>query len=187
MKFVISIFIIMLMAGCSYKPKTVLICGDHICVNKTEAKQFFEENLSIEVKIVDKKIEKNINLVELNLKENNTGKKMIKITSKKNTKENLKDLTKVEKKIIRQKVKEKKLSKKNNKDNKKKPLKVKKASNKKIVKVNDRKFIKKDVDSKEINVADVCTIIENCNIEEISRYLLKQGKIKNYPDITKRQ
>ena len=45
MKFVISIFI-MLMAGCSYKPKTVLICGDHICVNKTEAKQFFEEFIS---------------------------------------------------------------------------------------------------------------------------------------------
>ena len=28
-----------------FKPKTVFICGDHICVNKTEAKQYFEENL----------------------------------------------------------------------------------------------------------------------------------------------
>ena len=29
------------MQSCS-KNKTVLICGDHICVNKTEAKQYFE-------------------------------------------------------------------------------------------------------------------------------------------------
>jgi len=34
------------------KPKIVVICGDHVCVNKTEAEQYFEENLSIEVKIV---------------------------------------------------------------------------------------------------------------------------------------
>ena len=32
--------------NCS-KPKTVLICGDHICVNKAEAEQFFEKNLSL--------------------------------------------------------------------------------------------------------------------------------------------
>ena len=56
-----------MLANCS-KPKTVLICGDHVCVNKAEAEQFFEENLSIEVKIIDKKKTKpEINLVELNL------------------------------------------------------------------------------------------------------------------------
>ena len=36
--------------SCS-KPKVVLICGDHVCVNKDEAEQYFEENLSLEVKI----------------------------------------------------------------------------------------------------------------------------------------
>ena len=41
--------------NCS-KPKTVLICGDHVCINKAEANQYFEENLTIEVKIVDKKV-----------------------------------------------------------------------------------------------------------------------------------
>ena len=40
---------LLFLAACS-KPKTVLICGDHICVNQTEAEQYFEENLSIEVK-----------------------------------------------------------------------------------------------------------------------------------------
>ena len=34
---------------------------------------------------------------------------------------------------------------------------------------------------------DVCTILEKCSIDEILRYLLKQGKKKKFPDITKRQ
>ena len=52
--------------GCN-KPKTVFICGDHKCVNKAEAEQFFEENLSLEVKIIDKKKDNSLSLVELNL------------------------------------------------------------------------------------------------------------------------
>ena len=48
------LFFFLTFQHCS-KPKTVLICGDHICVNKSEAKQYFENNLSIEVKIIDKK------------------------------------------------------------------------------------------------------------------------------------
>ena len=46
--------IVFLLIGCT-KPKTVLICGDHICVNKKEAKQYFEENLFLEVKIFNNK------------------------------------------------------------------------------------------------------------------------------------
>ena len=54
MKLVFLISLIFFFSNCS-KPKTVLICGDHVCVNKAEAEQYFEENLSIEVKIVNKK------------------------------------------------------------------------------------------------------------------------------------
>ena len=54
MKLVFLISLIFFLTNCS-KPKTVLICGDHVCVNKAEAEQYFEENLSIEVKIVNKK------------------------------------------------------------------------------------------------------------------------------------
>ena len=54
------------MIGCN-KPRSVFICGDHVCVNKLEADQYFKENLTIEVKIIDKKKSKNLNLVELNL------------------------------------------------------------------------------------------------------------------------
>jgi hypothetical protein len=38
-----------------------------------------------------------------------------------------------------------------------------------------------------INVADVCTIIKKCSIDEISKYLLNQGKKKKFPNITSRE
>ena len=78
--------------SCS-KPKTVLVCGDHVCVNKKEARQFFEENLSLEVRILDKKQKKEINLVQLNL-EKNLNKKKINIVKKNNVKKKLKVLSK---------------------------------------------------------------------------------------------
>ena len=34
---------------------------------------------------------------------------------------------------------------------------------------------------------DICTIIEKCSIDEISKYLLDEGKNKKFPDITTRQ
>ena len=33
------------------------------------------------------------------------------------------------------------------------------------------------------NIIDICTILDNCSIEEISKYLIKLGKNKNFPDI----
>ena len=42
MKQVVLIFVFFVIASCS-KPKTVFICGDHVCVNKAEAKQYFKE------------------------------------------------------------------------------------------------------------------------------------------------
>ena len=52
MKKLFLFFLFLSLLGCS-KPKTVLICGDHVCINKLEAKQYFEENLSSEVKILN--------------------------------------------------------------------------------------------------------------------------------------
>ena len=54
MKFFLIFFLFFLLQNCS-KHKTVFICGNHVCINKAEAEQYFEENLSIEVKIVNKK------------------------------------------------------------------------------------------------------------------------------------
>ena len=85
MKKLILFLIILATYGCN-KQKTVLICGDHVCVNKAEAEQYFEENLTLEVKVIDKKAKKEIDLVELNLKSNSEGEKTISVSSKDQTK-----------------------------------------------------------------------------------------------------
>ena len=54
-------------------------------------------------------------------------------------------------------------------------------------KSNKRKEITKINMYKKDNVIDVCTLLKKCNIKEISKYLLEQGKKKDFPDITRRQ
>ena len=139
MKYLSLIFLFLLLFNCS-KPKTVLICGDHICINKAEAEQYFEENLTLEVKVVNKKINNDIDLIELNLEENPTGKKKITLLSKKNTSKDLKILTNEEKSKIKKNINKKRKKKKINKkyiDKKKKDInaKIKK-------KVDDSKKLK---------------------------------------------
>ena len=76
MKKFLMLFFLLIIYGCN-KPKAIFICGDHECINKQEAKVFFEENLSIEVKILDNNKKKEIDLVELNLKQNEFEKKYL--------------------------------------------------------------------------------------------------------------
>ena len=38
--------------------------------------------------------------------------------------------------------------------------------------------------NKKKELVDVCTILEECSIDKISKYLLNQGKNKSFPDIT---
>ena len=187
MRLLIIIFIFFLFSNCS-KPKTVLICGDHVCINKAEAEQFFLENLSIEVKVIKKQTEKKIDLVELNLSENISGKRKVKVFKKNKTNKKLKKLSKKEKEIIKKNIqnrnKKKELAKKIIKKNdNKKELRIKKNQIKKIEK---SKVSKKNVDKRKKEVVDVCTIIKKCNIEEISKYLLNEGINKEYPDITQK-
>ena len=183
MKFFLLIIAILLFTNCS-KPKTVLICGDHVCVNKAEAEQYFQENLSIEVKVVDKKINNEIDLVELNLKENQNGKKKISILSKNDTKKNLKvlsseEITKI-KKNIKNKNKKKKIAKIAIKKNRKNPIEEKKINQVK------NKIVEDNINQTGKDIIDVCSILEKCSIDEISKYLLIQGKKKSFPDITTR-
>ena len=211
MKFLLLFFLALFLTNCS-KQKTVLICGDHICINKSEAEQYFEQNLSLEVKIIDSKNKKEMSLVELNLQDYKKGKKKIRVSAKKNTNQNLKILSQNEIKKIKTNLKNKKkakifvkkIDKKIIKKNKVKKIKkeTKSLKNKKVLKKNsnNEKFNKekktklKDIKNKEIIVKnkinavnDVCTILEKCSIDEISKYLLEQGKKGNFPDITLRQ
>ena len=110
MKIITFFFILLFIFGCS-KNKTVLICGDHVCINKAEAKQYFEENLSLEVKVINQNIKKQVDLVELNLR-NKDNEKKISITKKKVTNKNLRILSDKEKKDIKNKIKRKVRAKK---------------------------------------------------------------------------
>ena len=167
--------------ACS-KPKTVLICGDHVCINKTEAKQYFEQNLSLEVKIIDDKQKKSVDLVQLNLKENSDNKKKITLQKKDKTSKQIKKLSKNEIKKIKSTVKQ----------NKK--INIKKNKKKEVKKINNELTLKSKKKKKDMNVNkikfnnnDICTFLEKCSIDEISKYLLKQGRYKKFPDITIRE
>ena len=187
------IIILFFLSSCN-KTKTVFICGDHVCVNKIEAEQFFEENLIIEVKVINKRVDKKIDLVELNLNEDLKGKQKISLINKKKTNKSLINLSDEEiikiKKNVKKKQKEKNTKKSKNKEIAKLKQKTNKMSDKNIKKQKDIKKNKKNtfknLESNKYQVVDICKIIKKCNIDEISKYLINQEKKKDYPDIPKR-
>ena len=195
MKSILFLIIFIFLQNCS-KQKIVFICGNHNCINKAEAKQYFEENLSLEVKVLNNKDINEVDLVELNLRNNNEKDKKISIKQKEKTSNEVNILTNDEIKKIKKKILEKKRNKKLVKRKNKK-----KQKNKKIVKkiTNDEKknernlskskkiSVNMDKHKTNINVAVVCTIIKKCSIDEISKYLLNQGKKKKFPNITSRE
>jgi hypothetical protein len=189
MKFFLLIFITFLLYNCS-SAKTVLICGDHVCVNKNEANQYFEENLSIEVKIIDKTDKENFDLVQLNLNNDSSNNRKIKIENKRETNENIKVLSSDEIKNIKKNIQKKNKRKKlvNKPDN----LNIN--NNKILDKKKTIKTVRKSTPMSKVNsnnikndVVDICSIIDKCNIDEISKYLLKRGNKDKFPDITVRE
>ncbi len=180
---ILIIMITLILVGCS-RPETVLICGDHVCINKAEAKQYFEENLSIEVKIINMDKPKDINLVQLNLNENQEKREVF-IERKKQTSKQLKILSSDEVEQIRSDIKKKqkikKIAKKESKNDDTGILSVTNSSekNKDKLKLRKKKVLK--------NNKDVCLLIEKCNIEEISKYLIKGSKKKGFPNLTIRE
>ena len=182
MKKLLFFCLVLSMYGCN-KPKTVLICGDHVCVNKAEAEQYFEENLTLEVKIIDKKRSKEDNLVEINLNSNSSGNKEVSIFNKKQTSKKLKELSNSEIKRKKAEIRKKKKIKdtKISKQAKLKEVKKKKKPQDSVIKTN------KVVNNTSKKITDICTILEKCSIDEISKYLVKQGKERKFPDITTRE
>ena len=189
-------FIIIILSNCS-NPKTVLICGDHICVNKAEAEQYFEDNLSLEVQIINNKNDKEqLDLVELNLKSKSEESRKISIIKKKSTKKKIKKLSKNQiikkKKDINKRIKNKKINiaktrqasinETKNQDN----IKKQNLNKKKKMKLSEKNIPKSQqkTNKKSKQIVDICTILDKCTINEISDYLIKQGEKKNFPDIT---
>ena len=180
MKKIVIVLVFLSIISCS-KPKTVFICGDHICVNKTEAQQYFEENLTLEVKVLKNKGPREPSLIELNLNKKNQEIKQIFVQKKIEAKKDIKELSRKEKKKIISKVKQKQANKK---IASKKTLK----ENKKISFNENRKnTIEKKTINKQKEVIDICQIIKECTIDEISKYLIQEGNKRDFPDITIRQ
>ena len=162
----LSVLLTIILYGCSTS-KSVLICGDHECINKEEAKLFFEENLTIEVKVITKNKEKNFSLVKMNLDKESENIKILKSKNKKIVKKLSKDEIKLKKNEIKEK--------------KNRTKKVSANKNKK--KIEPVSSIKTEKSMNNKNPLNICSILEKCNIDTISDYLIKQSLTKDYPNI----
>tara|TARA_A100001011_G_scaffold400717_1_gene517921 strand:- start:1667 stop:2203 length:537 start_codon:yes stop_codon:yes gene_type:complete len=178
MKYLLFV-IIVFMSACS-KQQSILICGDHECINKIEAKQYFEENLTIEVQIISKEKKSSFDLVDLNLGEKKRDIKVFKNNNKKIVKKLSKEEIKIKKNELRKKEQKSKLKSNNNKKN----IEIAKKNN------NLKKEIKKKVknsDNVDTPSFDICTKLEKCDIDSITNYLIKASKEKDFPNISLRE
>ncbi len=197
MKYLYLFLILLFLNNCT-KPKTTFICGDHKCVNKDEANQYFEENLTLEVRILDKsKKDVSFDLVKLNT--SNESKKKIKVSRKNIDNKKVKKLSENERKdIIKEVNKKKKISKLNKNVDKNKQI-SKSNDKKKIVKLKKKNndisnkneidqivSLNKSTSTLENNkgIIDICSLLTKCEIDDISAYLIKKGNEKGFPDIS---
>ena len=164
--------IIVLLFSCS-KHQSVLICGDHKCINKAEAKQYFEENLTLEVQIITKNEKTNYSLVDLNIKDDEPK---IKVFKNKNNK--------IVKKLSKEEIREKKIELKK----KKKKIKQKtEIAKKEVILKKKNKINNLSSYNSNDNSLDICIKLEKCDIDSIADYLIKVSNEKNYPNISLRE
>ena len=163
MKYFLPLFVFIFSCSTfnSENTKKIYICGDHPCANKKEIKNYFDNNISIEVFTVtsNKKREKDFDLVQLNMSKEEK-EKYVSLTDKEN--------------IIKKKLKKRDKAKK---IDIKKENKVKKIASKK------RKIKKRP----EITLVRLCKNLDECDIDKVSKIIFDMGKDKKYPDITEQQ
>ena len=87
MKYFLPLFVFIFSCSTfnSENTKKIYICGDHPCANKKEIKNYFDNNISIEVFTVtsNKKREKDFDLVQLNMSKEEK-EKYVSLTDKEN-------------------------------------------------------------------------------------------------------
>ena len=167
MKFFL-LFLFLFLFSCSTPiggEKRVYICGDHACANKKEVKEYFDNNISVEVYTItsDKNSKENFDLVELNLlKEKLESKEKIQISEKK---KNIKKQIKERKKLAKLKMKKVEESQKS----------------KEIVK---KREITKKKKPTQFTIVRICKNLQECDIDQIAKIIMDIGRKKDYPDIT---
>ena len=147
----------------NYGTKKIYICGDHPCANKKEVKNYFENNISIEVYTVasKKRKENQYDLVQLNMSKEEKDKYV--------------SFTESEKRI-KNKVKNRKKNKKIVLQNDKKVKKVTKKS------VKQKKQRKKTLPN--LTLVRLCKNLNECDIDEVAKVILNMDKSKKYPDLS---
>jgi hypothetical protein len=168
------LFIIFLfLFSCSNKVTQVYICGDHSCVNKKERKEYFDNNISIEVFTIipDKENKKNFTLVDLNLMKDgdNKDRKKSKNLFSVKSKEDVKKIIKKRRKLAKLKLKENKVK------GQKKVDKISKIKSKNVFKGKKRE---------PITFVRICKNLEECDIDKISKIIMDMGRKNPFPDIT---
>ena len=160
MKYLLYIFLFFLIS-CSTpfsKVERVYICGDHECKNDKEIKEYFANNISIEVFTVEtsKNQDERFDLAELNM---------------------LEDKLKSDDKI---KISEKKQKIKKDINERQRIAKLK------IKKIEKPQKIIKTVKTKppsKITFIRICKNLKECDIDKISKIIMDIGKNKDFPNI----
>lgn len=171
------LIILFFLIGCTslQDSSRIYICGDHPCKNKKEIDDYFKNNISIEVYTIEsnKKKRENFDLVDLNLlkKEiNNKNKKSVKsyISKKKHDNKLIKS-NKVEKQT--------KLNLKVQTDD------SENKSIKKSKKVDQTKSVFKSQKNSQTKIVHLCKNLKECDIDFISKTIMKTGKEKSFPEL----
>ena len=168
------------------------MCGNKECSNKKEAKKYFKENLSYEIKINKNKDKKSVDLIKenkiffkdnkKNIKELEKKKKSLAKAEKREAKRFARLKDKQEKKEKKEKEKALKLTNKQKKNEKKMKIVKLKTEKKSIFKKTKKKSNKNNTKLYQDN--KFCLIKNKCDIDEIAEYYNNLGTKKPYPDIT---
>ena len=172
MRFFLFIIFLFLLS-CSNKITQVYICGDHPCVNKKELKEYFDNNISIEVFTItpDKKNKKKFTLVDLNLMkdDDNKDKNKSQNLSSVKSKEDVKKIIKKRRKMAKLKLKENKIKEQKKVD--------------KVSKIKSKNILKDKI-KEPITFVRICKNLEECDIDKISKIIMDMGRKNPFPDIT---
>ena len=147
----------------NYGTKKIYICGDHPCANKKEVKNYFENNISIEVYTVasKKRKENQYDLVQLNMSKEEKDKYISFTESEKRIKNKIKNKKKNKKIVLKNDKKVKKVAKKSAKQKKQR---------------------KKTLPN--LTLVRLCKNLSECDIDEVAKVILNMDKSKKYPDLS---
>ena len=185
-----------LLTACGMSKKT-FICGNDACENKKEFDEYFESNMSVEVKpktkLLKKKFNKKVevNLVSINLNKDTNDNELNIKTKYIKKKNSLFKLTKLNKEKKNSDTKKKDIFFKIPKIIKDKKVNIIKNTKKQNIK-KDKNIIKevkkifnfnKSEDLSSLQKTLDCSYVANCDINQIANYIKNKDNKKNYPKI----